>query len=212
MESTRERVLYTLLTRPRTTINELADVVGINPISIRHHINSLQAENLVGSEEERHGVGRPRRVYFLTEFGVEKFPTRYVRLATRLLEQLKETLPPNMVGQIFSQMAHELARDFTSTTSLDNLSIEQKLDVMKTMLQQEGFTIEWEHQGDQYQIRETSCPYYHVSLDHPEVCSVDQILISSVLSIPAEKIKCILNGDNNCTYVVPDSQHQEIRK
>jgi len=33
---------------------------------------------------------------------------------------------------------------------------------------------------------------------------VDQILISSVLSMTAEKVKCILNGDSFCTYIVPD--------
>ena len=47
MSSTRDRVLQALLTHPRITIDELADEVGINPISIRHHIASLQAEGLV---------------------------------------------------------------------------------------------------------------------------------------------------------------------
>jgi predicted ArsR family transcriptional regulator len=61
-ESTRERVLKTLLTQEQCTINELAKAVDINPISVRHHITKLQSEGLVNSTEERHGVGRPRRV------------------------------------------------------------------------------------------------------------------------------------------------------
>jgi len=68
-KSTRQRVLQTLLSRQRCTINELAEAVDINPISVRHHITKLEAEGLVTSEEERHGVGRPRRLYFLTEEG-----------------------------------------------------------------------------------------------------------------------------------------------
>lgn len=210
--STREKVLKTLLTRPRITINDLADNVGINPISVRHHISSLQAEGLVDSEEERHGVGRPRRVYFLTEAGVEKFPTRYIRLTIRLLEQLKETMPPGLVDKIFSQMANELFADHVSIADLDKLSIEERLGVMQDLLRHEGFSIEWEKNGDQYLIHETSCPYYHVSQDHPEVCSVDQILISSVLSVPASKTKCILNGDNRCTYVIPANLTMENSK
>ncbi len=206
MSSTHDRVLQALLTHPRITIDELAEEVGINPISIRHHIASLQAEGLVTTDEERHGVGRPRYVFSLSEAGVEKFPTRYVRLMVRLLEQLKETMPSAMINQIFTQMAQDLAKDFARTTNLDNLSMEQKLELMKTMLHQEGFNIEWERQGNQFQIVETSCPYYHVGQDHPEVCSVDQALISSVLSMTAEKTKCILNGDSHCTYIVPDTQ------
>jgi DeoR family transcriptional regulator, suf operon transcriptional repressor len=200
MENTRERVLKTLLARQRCTINELADDVGINGISVRHHINRLEAEGLVNSEEILHGVGRPRRVYFLTNEGLERFPTRYMRLTLRLLEQLKETMPPAVVSQIFSQMAQEMVDDYASET--DGLTMEERLKLMQELLSEEGFNVEWEAQGEQYVIKETNCPYLHVTQTHPEVCSVDQTVISAFLSVPAEKIKCVLNGDNFCTYVV----------
>ena len=203
--NTRQKVLGTLLAHPRITINELAENVGINPISVRHHISALEAENLVDSEEERHGVGRPRRVYFLTEAGVEKFPTRYVRLTLRLLEQLKETMPAPMVNSLFAQMAKGMAEDYSSS-NMQSLPMEDRLNILQGLLRQEGFTIQWERLGNQYHIHETSCPYYHVGHDHPEVCSVDQILISSMLSVPAAKTRCILNGDQLCTYVVSATQ------
>ena len=63
MKSTRDRILISLVKNPQSTISDLAKVVSINPISVRHHINSLLAENLIKAEEERHGVGRPRLVY-----------------------------------------------------------------------------------------------------------------------------------------------------
>jgi len=211
MTTTRDQVLHTLLAYPRRTINELAEAVGINPISVRHHISSLEAEDLVTSEEEHHGVGRPRRVYFLTEAGLEKFPTRYVRLTTRLLEQMKEALPAPMVKQLFTKMAEGLAEDFSASTELNNLPIEKRLDVMKQLLSREGFNIQWEEQGDQYLIHEKSCPYYRVGQDHPEVCSVDQTLISAMLAVPASKIHCILNGDQNCTYAIPNPTPMETK-
>ena len=101
MKSTRERILTTLVSEPRSTINDLADAVGINAISVRHHLTSLEAEGLVTAEEERHGVGRPRLVYFLTEKGLERFPTRYLRLTNRILDQIKETLPQATVKDTF---------------------------------------------------------------------------------------------------------------
>ena len=201
--STRDRVLKTLLNRPRCTINDLAASVGINPISVRHHIDKLQADGLVDSEEELHGVGRPRRVYFLTEAGVERFPTRYMRLTIRLLEQLKGTMPEAMVNQLFSQMADDLVEDYVSDTDTDGLTMEQRLGLMQELLSKEGFNVEWERHGDQYHIREVNCPYLHISQNHPEVCSVDQKVISAMLDVPAEKIQCVLNGDAQCTYVVP---------
>jgi predicted ArsR family transcriptional regulator len=202
MSNTRDKVLQTLLTRQRCSINELAEAVGINPISVRHHVTKLEAGGLVESEEEHHGVGRPRRVYYLTEKGMEKFPTRYLRLTVRLLEQLKATLPEPMVGKLFSQLADDLISDYASEIDLEGLPMEERLEVVKELLSVEGFTMEWERQEDKYLIREVNCPYYHVGQSHPEVCTVDQTLISSVLSVPVEKVKCILNGDSLCTYVV----------
>lgn len=200
-KSTRERVLQTLLTHQRCTINEIADAVDINPISVRHHITKLQADGLVDSAEERHGVGRPRRVYFLTEGGREHFPTRYLRLTLRILEQLKETVPQPMVNQLFTNIAEDLAADYAS--ELAGLPVEEKLNIVKKLLTNEGFQVEWKKQGNYYQIQEANCPYYHVGQNHPEVCSVDQTLISTVLDIPAEKIQCMLHGDAFCTYIVP---------
>ena len=209
MTTTRENVLRTLLTRQRCTINELADAVGINPISVRHHVTKLEAEGFVTSEEERHGVGRPRRVYFLTEEGMEKFPTRYLRLTVRLLQQLKETLPESMVDKLFTQVANDLVKDYTSDLQLDGVSMEERLNIVKDLLGGEGFTMEWDLQEDGYHIREVNCPYYHVGQNHPEVCAVDQTLISSMLSVPIEKVKCILDGDTFCTYIVPNEQKAE---
>jgi DeoR family transcriptional regulator, suf operon transcriptional repressor len=210
MKSTRDRILQTLLNHPNSTISDLADAVGINAISVRHHLTSLQAEALVGAEEERHGVGRPRLVYMLTEKGLERFPTRYLRLTNRLLDQMKESLPPAAISKLFSSMAEEIASDYAQ--QVRSLSVEEKLDFIKDLLAQEGFSVEWERMGNDYHIHEVTCPYYHVSQIHPEVCTVDQTLISEVLSIPAQKINCVLRGDAHCTYVISDLASTETAK
>ena len=200
MKSTRDRILQTLLRQPRTTINQLAVAVGINPISVRHHLTNLQVEGLVSAEEERHGVGRPRLVYFLTETGMERFPTRYLRLTTRLLAQMKETMPAPVVSKLFSEMADGLAQEYAD--QMKGMNMEERLELAKSLLTEEGFTVEWERSGEQYRIHEITCPYLQIGQSHPEVCTVDQTLISKILAVPTEKIQCILSGDAHCTYVV----------
>jgi predicted ArsR family transcriptional regulator len=200
MKTTRDRILQTLLRQPRRTITELAEAVGINPISVRHHLSSLQADGVVSSDEERHGVGRPRLVYMLTEAGMEKFPTRYLRLTTRLLAQMKESMPGPVVARLFREVAENLASDYADQVS--GLDMEERLDFVKGLLAEEGFTVEWEKKGEEYHIHEISCPYYQIGVNHPEVCSVDQALISKMLALPAEKVQCVLSGSTHCTYVV----------
>jgi predicted ArsR family transcriptional regulator len=209
MQSTRERVLYTLLKNQHCTINELAEAVQINPISVRHHIAKLQAEGLVDSEEERHGVGRPRRLYVLTEAGLERFPTRYIQMSNRLLDQIKQQLPIQQVRMLFANMAKALIDEEAENTNFSGLVFEERLELVKKLLMREGFTVEWERKGDEYHIIETNCPYLHVGHYHPEICAMDQTLISSILNVPTEKVKCILNGDQLCTYVITNQEIAE---
>jgi len=200
MKSTKDKILQTLLRQPKITINKLAEAVGINPISVRHHLTNLQMEGLISADEERHGVGRPRLVYSLTEDGMEKFPTKYFRLTTRILDQMKETMPGPVVAKLFNQIAEDLASEYSS--QVQGLSMEERLELVKELLAQEGFTVEWEKKGSEYQIHEISCPYYQIGVAHPEVCTVDQTLISKMLALPANKVQCILDGGTHCTYVV----------
>jgi predicted ArsR family transcriptional regulator len=200
MNATRNKILQILLKKPKSTINDLAEAVGINPISVRHHLTNLQMEGLVEGQEERHGVGRPRLVYVLTSEGMERFPTRYLRLTTRLISQMKESMPAPVVSQLFGQIAEDLVTEYAH--DVKGLSMEDRLDLVQDLLAQEGFTVEWEKKDDSYHIHETSCPYYQVGMKHPEVCTVDQTLISKMLALPVNKVQCILDGSAHCTYVV----------
>ena len=200
MKSTKDRILDTLHRKPKITINEIAEAVGINAISVRHHLSNLEKEGLIAAEEERHGVGRPRLMYSLTQDGLERFPTKYLRLTTKLLAQMKESMPGPAVARLFSQVAEEMASDYAS--QLKGMSMEERLNFLKDMLAQEGFTVECEKKGKEYQIHEISCPYYQIGVAHPEVCTVDQTLISKMLALPVNKVQCILSGAAHCTYVV----------
>ena len=98
---------------------------------------------------------------------MERFPTKYLRLTTRLLAQMKESMPAPAVTKLFSQVAEEMANDYSE--QMKGLSMEERLDFVKAMLAHEGFTVEWEKKGNDYQIHEISCPYYQIGVTHPEV-------------------------------------------
>ena len=204
MKSTREKILQTLLKYPRSSINELAQSVDINAISVRHHLTNLQAEGLVNAEEERHGVGRPRLVYSLTETGVEQFPTGYLNFTNRLLENLKTTLSADDIEMIFSKIAKGIAADHAS--DLTFMPIEEKLERIKEILSAEGYSIEWRKNDEQYLIDEISCPYYHIGRKHPEICLIDKMIIANLLSLPVKQINCLLSGDSRCTFLIDTTE------
>ena len=200
MKSTREKVLHTLVTHPRSTIVEIAKSVGINAISVRHHLTSLQADGFVNAEEERHGVGRPRLVYFLTESGQENFPKRYFQLTNRLLEQMKKTLSEKEFKKIFKNMANDLTEEYKP--KIAELNFEGKLDLLKTVMDDEGYDIHWVKSNNEYEIQEVACPFYKIGKGHPEICLFDQTLIANMLSISEEDVVRIKHGDNHCSFKI----------
>lgn len=207
---TRDQVLEILLKRQRCTINELAEEVGINHISVRHHISKLEASGRVSFEEENIGVGRPRKVYFLTHQGMEDFPQRYLTFSIRLVEQLKGTLPEKTVRKLFKEIATDMVNDHAAQVDLSQLDMTERLTLISQLLQNEGFTIEVINNDKVLQIRETSCPYKHVGEEHPEICLVDETIIEQVLATSIKKTHCVLNGDPYCAYTAPTEEITQI--
>lgn len=202
MGSTRDFVLEHLRTAQRCTINDLAEAVKINPVSVRHHISRMQAQGLVDSAEERHGVGRPRRVYFLTQAGREHFPAHTIRFTNSLLAELKEQLPAETYDKIFTRMAESISEKYAGS-ELETMDIPQRLSLLEECLSNEGFSVQIEQTVDEIIIKETGCPYYHVGQTHREVCAIDKALISKILAAEPQRSSCLLSGDSHCTYVVP---------
>jgi DeoR family suf operon transcriptional repressor len=205
--STRETILRVLREQGDGTVKDLAEAVGISPVSIRHHLANLQAERLITAEEVRHGVGRPYLLYKLTEQALELFPTRYFNLTNRLLSEIKESMPDEQVSQLFSSMALSMAESYAA--ELESLPLDQRLDRLVMLLSKEGFDAVLERHDDKVVIRELSCPYYQLGREHPEVCMIDEAFIAKALSVPVKRVSCLLDGDTHCTFAIELASMEE---
>ena len=200
MKSTRDKILNTLLTQRQATIKQLSEVVGINGISVRHHLINLQAEGLVTAEEQRHGVGRPAFVYRLTEKSMERFPTNYLKLTNYLLTELEETLSPEEVEATFKRIGKKQAEESTNIDK--NQPIEAQLEQLANQLASDRFLLSWKKEGDSIILQSDNCPYLHVGKEHPEICKIDETLFSEALGREVKLETCMLRGDPRCTYKI----------
>jgi predicted ArsR family transcriptional regulator len=96
----------------------------------------------------------------------------------------------------------------TRAGHLANLPFEERLDGLIGLLNEEGFEAEIERLDNEVLIRELSCPYFQVGKAHPEVCVIDQTFIADALSVPVERVACLLDGDNLCTFSVQVENHK----
>ena len=204
MKSTREKILRTLLAYPKSTINDLAEAVGINGISVRHHLTALEAEAMVTSTEERHGVGRPRLIYSLTDKGIEAFPTSYLRLIRRILNNLHNKLSPTEFETLFEDIGADIARPYEE--DLEGKTLDKRIMVLEKILINEGFIVEITKNEKSYTLTTLSCPYFQVGIEHPVICSLDQTLITTILGAIINVESCINDGSDRCTYQIQAKQ------
>ncbi len=202
MKSTRELILQTLSAKYRCTISELAEEVGINPISVRHHIAKLEGENFVSSEEERRGVGRPRRVYFLTSKGLEKFSSPYIQMTNHLLKQIKTCLDDRETDPFFIQICKDIVYEHVTSQALDQMSLEERLNQLREILATEGICISWKDKGDYIQLSIDQCPYDPIAQKHHEICTIDFSIIAETLRIAPQFIQYISESKNPCRYLI----------
>lgn len=204
-QSTRDLILYTLKTTNRAKVDDLADAADVSPVTVRHHLNTLQADGLIEMTSVRRKVGRPYYIYSLSEKGHEIFPRKYVRLTNRLLDELKDSLPPDTLDTVFNSIAQKIIADHRG--KFEHLPFEERVEYLTTLLREEGFIVEWERDEDDYTLVEYSCPYYSVGDQHAEICGLDKDLMISILQTPVEQTQCILHGDDSCKFTFSSEEN-----
>lgn len=196
--STREIILDAIKQSNEATVESLASAADVSPVTVRHHLNSLQAEGLLEIRSVRRKVGRPYYVYSLSDQGHELFPQRYMRLSSRLLDGLKAHFPAGTVDDLLDNVVQQIVDD--RRKDFDHLSVEQRLDYLVDLLADEGFLASWESSGDKYILTEYSCPYYSIGQKHHEICTLDRQLVQIVLDTDVEQESCMLHGDSHCQF------------
>jgi predicted ArsR family transcriptional regulator len=198
--STRDVILQGIKQSPRSTVEELAEVADISPVTVRHHLNALQAAGTIEAASVRRKVGRPYYVYSLSESGQELFPKRYVRLTSRLLDEMKSRLPQDVIDDIFRGVVESVLAEHQG--EFEHLPLEERLDYLVGLLSDEGFLSRWEKTPEGYQLIEYSCPYLFIGSTHAEVCGFDRQLMTGVLQLNVLQQSCMLQGADCCQFTI----------
>ncbi|MFC2036496.1 helix-turn-helix transcriptional regulator [Chloroflexota bacterium] len=202
MQSTRQEILEILKEERQATVEDLAQRLELTPMTIRHHLNVLQAQNLVAATTVRRSqkVGRPRLVYTLTEAADELFPQSYGELARHLVSEIKETMGPEEAEDIFRGIAERIAGEAPPPSA--GQSFEDRLDQVADFLGQRGFIFRWEKTDEGYVLANINCPYRHVTREHPEVCTMDTELLQQLLGVEPQRLSSLRDGEASCSCLL----------
>ena len=208
MESTKDQVLQLLRERGEATIVSISEALGVGPATVRRHLDNLRVEGLADVRAERHGVGRPSYVFYLTEEGEERSPAGYSRLLSRLYQGLSSLDERDVRGRDGSQVLHsvlELAAEHVAEQYEEEVaagSLESRVDKTSTALQPEGIVDGWSKEADGYHLTNSACPYRMAAQASHGPCEFDRRTIELLVDAPVRQVSRVIDGQPTCEYVV----------
>jgi predicted ArsR family transcriptional regulator len=205
MQSTRQEIIEILKEEKQATVEDLAQRLELTPMTIRHHLNVLQAQNLVVAYKVHRSrkVGRPRLVYTLTEAADALFPQSYGELARHLVSEVKQTMGQEQAEAVLRRVAERVASE--APPPVEGQSFEERLDQAVDFLHEHGFISRWEKVGHGYMITNINCPYRYVSREHDELCIMDTEILSNLLGVAPQRLSSMRAGEPTCSFLLlPD--------
>ena len=185
MQPTRLRILEILKEQGDLTVAEMARQLGMAPVSVRHHLDVLQGEQLICSPSVRRRgtVGRPRQIYTLTEAANAYFPRNHGILAGKLLEEMKGVLSPGELQALFERLADSMAAEARPLPA--DATMKQRVERAVEFLNEKGYLARYELVDGHYMLYTLNCPYQGIAEQHRELCGMDKRLLDRLIGAVA---------------------------
>jgi predicted ArsR family transcriptional regulator len=216
--ATKQKIMEILLEGPRS-LGEITDKLQIQKSAVRVHLQSLQSEKAVESHFKIERLGRPRKIYSLTENGRELFPRKYDLILSLILKKITETNGKEQARKIIESIADDMATNIryeiekNGSSSLD--SFEESLKIFNSASNKMGFasSITKEHDGN-FSVLSKNCILHKVALNHQDVICHglhDRMIMRSLSggkkkqqyrNMNVELKECIALGDNFSRHAI----------
>jgi predicted ArsR family transcriptional regulator len=152
----------------------------------------------------RHGVGRPRHVYDVTDAAQDLFPTNYDGLASGLLAAIKSIGGDALIDDVFEER-RRLTRDRFRQRIADAVPagapLIDRARELAVIQDEQGYLAEAVIGADGViRLVERNCAIRRVSAEHAAACQAELELFRELLDTDVQRETHIAAGDRCCTY------------
>jgi DeoR family transcriptional regulator, suf operon transcriptional repressor len=209
---TKEKILELLLDGSKSA-GEVADRLQIQKSAARVHLESLQSLRAVRSKFKIEKMGRPKKVYELTEKGREFFPRKYDLFLNLVLDKIADKKGQAEVREIIESLAEDIASGIRVKINKNNHphDLEQSLKIINDATNQMGFasSLERDEKDDSFYIQSRNCILHKVaSANQDMIChGLHDKIISKALEgnnsdARIELKECMALGNEYCRHIV----------
>lgn len=203
----RDQILHLLKTAGPQDSNSLAKELGISAMAVRQHLYSFQERGWVDFEEQPKPMGRPAKVWKLTEAAEQFFPDRHNDLLMSFLSGIEETLGKDKLSQVLDHRAEQQVKDYSHR--LDPKSqLRDKVKQLAQIRSQEGYMAEFkETNSGEFLLIENHCPICRAAQSCSGLCDSELRVFQQALGAQSkvERIEHLLSGERRCVYKIEDA-------
>jgi predicted ArsR family transcriptional regulator len=185
----------------------MAAQLGMNQANIRRHLEVMRAEGLVDVRAEKHEVGRPAYVYFLTERALD-LDAHYPRLVNRIVKKMAampEAAP--MLQQVFDGVAQDVTDAYRPMVT--GTTVAERVAETSVALKEEGIVDHWRREDDGFHLMNTTCPYRKAAEITDAPCHADHKVVQALVGAPVDQVSRIVDGHHVCEYVVRSANEEQ---
>lgn len=205
-QKVRDQILHLLKMRGAQTATALAEQLQVSPMAIRQHLQSLKAENWVTYQEEKRSLGRPVKLWQLTEHSVSRFPDSHADLMLDVLRGVETIFGTEGMEKLVTERSRRQIQ--TYRVKLTEMGADQgwhhRVWAIAQLRSQEGYMAEVIEDGDGLLLVENHCPIGAAAQICSGLCNAELEVFRAVLgaTVTVERIEHILKGDRRCAYRV----------
>ena len=204
-QKTRDRILFILKTRGPQTTGELARRLDRTPMGIRIHLKALTEARLVEFSEEPGEVGRPARLWHLTEEARDQFPDGHADLTVDLIEQVRAVFGERGLDRVIEHRAETVLESYRQVVPGKEAPLEKRVAALARERSREGYMASWRKAADgSLHLVENHCPICAAAELCLGLCRTELELFRSLLGpgVGVERTEHLLDGARRCAYVI----------
>jgi len=214
MSTNTDTILHLLKAKGPQTAAGLAERLGITPVAVRQHMDTLQDDGLVAFDDRKEGRGRPRRYWQLTTAGHGRFPNGHEELVVDLLAAVRAEFGDAGMDALIGRREKDSMRAYRAHLA-GAKTVKEKLAALTELRSREGYMAEWTKEGKgRYLLIENHCPICAAAQACQGLCRSELKQFKSLFAglATVERVEHVLAGGRRCTYRVSSLKTSEKKR
>ncbi|MFZ0660742.1 MAG: metalloregulator ArsR/SmtB family transcription factor [Candidatus Binataceae bacterium] len=202
---TDDRILYILKTKGPETAAALGRRLKITAMAVRQHLYRFRAAGLVDYSDERRRVGRPARIWRITERAADRFPESHAELTLEMIGAIRSAFGEAGLEKLLVARTRQQLKDYRARMSEAGPSITDRARALAEIRKAQGYMAESAARADgTILLAENHCPICIAAAECQGLCREELTLFRTLFgkSATVERIDHILAGARRCAYVI----------